>query len=231
LWLLLVSIVAALLATPPANADPDDFGATYYIACGYYNGTSDEHTSCASLQNNVWFAGRPATFGNQWSGIDTAVQQSLSGDYNPTHLVAYWTTTDNYPDVWFWDYTYWAYEDRFAWTDCPASNTGVGYYTPLPGGWATRWCRGQIIRFNWAAVVTWAGMGLIDISGSGQGRPLDEFSAYAACHEMGHTLGLQHNTYPGCINYEYAGLELEGYDDGYNPNLTDHERGHINARY
>ncbi|MEX2322770.1 MAG: hypothetical protein WEA29_03230 [Acidimicrobiia bacterium] len=216
-----------MLVAPSAEAT--NVGAT--TGCGYESGTSDEFTGCVSLQNNKWFAGRPSAFGNQWPGIDDAVMDSLAGDYDPTDLVAYWTTTDNYPDAWFWDWT-WVNRSAIAWVDCPASNTGIGYYTQ--GAATTRWCRGQIIRFNWSAVEAAADQGYVDISpgGTEPGLPLDDFSAYVACHELGHTVGLRHtgNDWT-CMNYEYTGIPLTGYDSGHAPYLNNHDRSHINARY
>jgi len=222
--------------TASRAADPwdptDHFGATWYSTCGYHNGTSDEHTSCGSLQNNIWFAGRGASFGNQWPGIATKVQQSLSGDYDPTDLVAYWTTTDNYPDVWFWDWTWVQYPGRAGWTDCPASNTQLGWYAA--GIDESRFCRGQIIRYNWTAVQALAAAGKVDITGSGVGLPLWKFSEYMACHEMGHTLGLREleggPTYASCMNYEWSGVPGIGWR-GWAPYLGDQDEVEINEHY
>lgn len=216
------------LPSPPAAASK--FGAT--DRCGYQQGTSGAGTGCLSLQNNRWFAGRPATFGNQWPGIDSAVRDSLRWDYDPTDLRAYWTTSDPRPDVWFWDWTWTTRPNAAAWVDCPASNTGVGYYDPATP--STRWCRGQVIRFNWTGVLNLVAEGLVDISpgGTEPGLPLADFSDYIACHELGRTLGLRHNGNPWtCTNYEYSGLDLPGYDDGFAPFSNAHDRSHIDARY
>jgi len=222
---------ALMVGALPARSTSSDFLADFDYDCGFSHGTSDESWKCQSLQNNIWFAARPSSFGNQWSGITTAVQQSLSGDYDPTDLVAYWTTTDNYPDVWLWD---WEYPNiaSFGWPDCPASNTGIGYYHPEwtpPYDEQSRWCRGQILRFNWAEVERNAALGIIDLDGSGQGLPLSTFNAYIACHELGHTVGLAHNTYVSCMNYGYSGLP--GLSIGYKPDLATHDRNHINGQY
>lgn len=226
----LVAGTVLILGLSAEPAEATNLGAG--TGCGYESGTSDEHTDCVSLQNNKWFAGRPSSFGNQWSGIDDAVQDSLDYDYDPTDLVAYWTTADSVPDVWFWDWTWTNYPNVVGWADCPASNSGIGYYTA--GVSTTRWCRGQIIRFNWTAVVGLAALGEVDISpgGTEPGLALDDFSDYIACHELAHTVGLNHNSNTWtCTNYEYAGLTLAGFNDGFAPYLNSHDKNHINARY
>lgn len=134
--------------------------------------------------------------------------------------------------MWFWDWTWTNRPNVVAWVDCPASNTGVGYYNSNDP--TTRWCRGQIIMFNWTGVLTLADMGQVDISpgGGDRGLPLDDFSAYIACHELSHTVGLKHNTNTWtCTNYEYAGLTMDGFNDGFAPYLNSHDRVHINSRY
>lgn len=241
-----VAVVLAIVATQLAATvsladgplwDPEDFfGADYPGKCGYDKGTSDEFTSCVTMQNNIWFAGRPASFGNQWPGIDAKVQGSLSGDYNPTDLVAYWTTTDTYPDVWFWDWTWTNMPFGTAGrVDCPASNTGVARHAP--DYYESRWCRGQIIRFNWTGVLNYASLGLVDINGSGVGLPLWQFSEFVACHELGHTVGLRDidggPTYPTCMNYRSSGLP-GGLSDYWAPYLNsgyNREVDEINDHY
>ena len=242
----LVVVVLAIVATQlvatvsladwPLWGPYDLFGAYPEGSCGEDNGTSDEFTSCVTMQNNIYFAGRPASFGNQWPGIDAKVQGSLSGDYNPTDLVAYWTTTDNYPDVWFWDWTWTTLPFGVAGrVDCPASNTGIGWRAP--GEYESRWCRGQIIRFNWTGVLNYASLGLVDIDGSGVGLPLWQFSEFVACHELGHTVGFWDidggPTYPSCMNYRSSGLP-DDYSDYWAPYLNsgdDREVEKINDHY
>jgi hypothetical protein len=206
----LLSVLAAATTSGVASATTYDFGATN--GCGFQVGESGDWEllpgipgSCASLANNVWHALRPYSFGNQWAGISSAVQYSISEDYNPTDLVAYWTTTDNYPDVRLWDWYYPQY-NAVAWVDCPADNTGVGYYSS--GNFATRWCRGQIVRFN------------AEYAGSFNQLGRD----WVACHELGHTVGLREGT------NNYSCMEND-WSNGVTEVLLDHDRDHINGQY
>lgn len=173
---LVLSLILIFSSVVPAMAT--NWGATAESGCGYYWGVSDDSlmTNCVSTANNEWHAVRFYSLGNQWPGIDTATTWAVNNVYNPTDLTAYVTSTDNYPDVRVWD---WDYGDIgvIAWVDCPADNTGVGYRTP--GQSTTRWCRGQILRFN--------GSYSADYDTTGEARAL-------ACHELGHTVGLRHIT-------------------------------------
>jgi len=155
-----------------------------------------------SPANNIYHAVRPYTFGNNWTGIASAVYDSVYEDYNPTDLVAYWTTTDNLPDVRLWDW-YYPYPGLVAWVDCPADNTGIGGFGNL------RWCRGQIVRFN-----------------ANQQQYFNELGReYVACHELGHTVGLRHSTQytTSCMT------NVTMY--GVTPNLSSQDRAQVDAAY
>jgi len=176
---LVVAVTIGVLITPAGKVLADNVGAT--PGCGYEYGVSDDYVppgevipvNCVSHANNKWHAVRPYSFGNQWAGAATAFQNSVSGDYDPTELVAYWTTTDSLPDVRLWDW--WYTHGVVAWVDCPADNTGIGY--KAAGQATTRWCRGQIIRLD--------------------ANFAENYNAYGrdwiACHELSHTVGLRHD--------------------------------------
>lgn len=155
-----------------------NFGSTDRSACGYSQGNSGPSpaTNCVSLANNRTHAVRYVSLGDQWTGIDAATTWSLANHYNPTDLVAYVTTTDSVPDVWVYD-AFYGNNGIFAWVDCPADNSGTG------GSGQLQWCRGQKLRYNASLEGQYT-------SGLTARRAL-------ACHELGHTVGLRHNTHSG----------------------------------
>ncbi len=179
--------------------------------CGYLTGNSAASpiTMCVSRANNIYHAVRLDVVGNQWAGMDIAVKETLSTDYNPLDLVAYVDQNDPYPDVIVYDYDY-GHNGFAAWVDCPANNTGIG------GSGATRWCRGQILRLNGSYEALW-----VNAAWAREGL---------ACHEIGHTVGLRHAdsgsgclTHPAPLNTSYLAYQ--------NPYLRDHDKGHVNANY
>lgn len=127
---------------------------------------------------------------------------------DPTDLVAYRDDSDPVPDVWAMDNTY-GVTFPVAWVDCPAAHSGIG------GTGSNRWCRGQYLRFNASWEPTY----------SGEENEM-------ACHELGHTVGLTHNT------HNYAG-QPETYDSCMRTDLGSfpsfysvHETAtHINGNY
>ncbi|MDX1468226.1 MAG: hypothetical protein R3258_02690 [Acidimicrobiia bacterium] len=209
-WILLAVAAAALTLGVHLFAQAHDFGGTG--GCGYEVGNSGWQalTNCTSKANNKWHAVYFGVVGNQWAGIDYATEYALDYLYDPTDLVAYRTWSDPYPDVIVYDHDVYGNNGAVAWVDCPANNTGIG------GLGASRWCRGQILRYNafyepfWVDE-TWARAGL-------------------ACHELGHTVGLREDT------HETSGCMAAGAKDSpdgwyYDPWLHQHSKDHINANY
>jgi hypothetical protein len=203
----LATVCGLVLVPIPALAT--NFGAEGN--CGYLTGNSSSNpvTQCVSRANNSYHAVRLDVVGNQWAGMDTAVIDSLATDYNPLDLMAYVSQTDPYPDVIVYDLDYGS--DGFAaWVDCPANNTGIG------GSGSTRWCRGQILRFNGSYESQW-----INAAWAREGL---------ACHELGHTVGLRHaGSGSGCLTHPtpYNNLFLF-YQNSY---LRQEDKDHINANY
>lgn len=163
----LVTLFWLALGSP---ALASNYGST--AGCGYESGNSSYTpvTTCVSKANNRTHAVRLEVVGNQWAGMDTAVINTLSSDYNPTDLVAYVDQSDPYPDVIVYDQDY-GLTFPPGWADCPANNSGLGGSNP------SRWCRGQIVRFNGSWESKYPGSSTIE---------------GLACHEIGHTLFLRH---------------------------------------
>ncbi|MGL5829038.1 MAG: hypothetical protein ACRC0L_05650, partial [Angustibacter sp.] len=97
--------------------------------------------------------------------------------YDLTDMVVYRDESDPFPDVKLNDYNYGPSTSWVALTQCPTYNTGTG------GAHPNRWCRNQRNIFN--TYFYWYETGVYD--DQYQRRKL-------TCHEMGHTVGLRHNT-------------------------------------
>lgn len=200
-----LALAAILIPIGARPAHATNIGSTQ--GCGYEYGSSNETYNCVSMANNKWHAVREYTFGNQWPDLVAATQWALDNQYDPTDLVAYKTTTDNLPDVRLWDWWYGTGKPQ-GWVDCPADNTGIGYKDSFDP--ETRWCRGQILRFN----ATWNDLYNYDTHAE----------RYLACHELGHTVGLRHTSLNSCMRTNVP-LSLA------NENLLSHEIGHLNVWY
>lgn len=199
IWIFL--LVALQIFVPSTPAFATNFGATSASSCGYTQGNSGPSpaTNCVSKANNATHAVRYSTLGNQWTGIDAATTGRISSVYNPiSGFTAYVTTTDPVPDVWVYD-LYYGTTGIIAWVDCPASNSGVG------GSGTSRWCRGQILRYN-ATYQNYA------------------VGSQIACHELGHTIGLRHRTTTGSCMYTYGDILAAN-------TLDSHDISHVEAGY
>jgi hypothetical protein len=155
------------------------------------------------LANNIWHAVRFAGLGNAngWANMDDDLEWVIDSRLDSTDLVAYRNDSDPVPDVWAMDNDYGA-TGIVAWVDCPANNSGTG------GSGSSVWCRGQYLRFN-SAYEGYLGNRIV------------------ACHELGHTVGLKHNTHPAGETYDSC-MRTSPVLDRY----SSHERyDHINSTY
>jgi hypothetical protein len=206
-----VPALAVALSSTALAAGASNFGSTN--GCGYETGNSGYNppTNCVSLANNSVHAVRLEVVGNQWAGMDTAVINALSTDYNPTDLSAYVDQSDPLPDVLVYDLDYGGGFPP-AWADCPADNTSNTGSNP------TRRCRGQKVRFNgsWEA-------SYVNTASTREGL---------ACHELGHTVGLRHST-SGEWNSCMEGMPHQNTSGLFYRHdvLHDHDKQHINATY
>lgn len=156
--------VAAVVLVPATGVLAGPFGST---TC---NGLP---RNCISLAFDSDVTYRWAgTIGNQVPGIGAAVNYTAQNQYNPTDL--YYKPLSGTIDVIIGDADYPQYVSKAAWVECPVGATQGSAGNPL------RWCIGQRIRFNGSA------------PGSGSYSTFE--LRHLACHEMGHTVGLQHYT-------------------------------------
>jgi hypothetical protein len=118
------------------------------------------------------------------------------------------TTAFSAADLQVYDAGY-GYNGFRAWVVCQAGATYGG------SGPAGRWCRPQQISFNNA------------LPGYPSEFDTDTKRRFVACHEVGHSLGLQHSTETSScmrdVPLGYTGTRATG--------LTTHDIGHLNAWY
>lgn len=172
----------------------------------------DNSVDCVSMANtaihvtrNVNLSDTPDAV-NGIPGMAVAIDWAIS-QYNATDMTVYRDESNTEPDVWMHDYKY----GDIGWvgiTKCPTNNSGTGGTHP------NRWCRGQQNIFN--SYYYWYATGAFD----------DAFQRRRiACHEMGHTVGLRHNTVStlSCIwpRYWEAPSSI----------LHSHDIAHINSRW
>jgi hypothetical protein len=105
-------------------------------------------------------------------GMQTATLNTMAQDYTPTDLNMYQTTVWSHADVYVYDYNY-GQNGAAGWVECPpGAAQGINAF-------GDRWCKGQTLKYNY-----WAGYAPF-----WNDAPSRD---YLACHEMGHTVGLQH---------------------------------------
>ncbi|MEU7610205.1 hypothetical protein [Micromonospora sp. NPDC049204] len=175
----------------------------------------DTAIACVSLANNSQHAIRfvnltssdTPTYPNDIPRMQIAANHAIA-QYNATDMVVYRDESDPLPDVWVHDWNYGSV-DFFGITYCTDENSGTG------GSHPNRWCRGQQNRFN--AYWYWNASGVFDT---------DFQRRLLTCHELGHTVGLRHNTVSSnsCIWWDPFVANTGSI-------LHAHDISHINARY
>ena len=128
------------------------------------------------------------------------MQWVLDNVYNPIRDISAWNTADaSIADVRYYDYEF-GLNGIYGWTTC-ASGAAYG------GSYPSRWCKPQNLNLN--------------ISYSAVYDTQTERRSIA-CHELGHTLGLQHA--PDWSTCMYDGYYVSTW-------INAHEVDHINAQY
>ncbi|WP_328475846.1 matrixin family metalloprotease [Actinoplanes sp. NBC_00393] len=194
---LLATAGAAALAPSPALANP--FGSV-----------CDNAYDCVSMANNPDHAIRfqnlsdPDDYWNGIPGAAVAANHAIS-QLNRTDMTVYRNESDSLPDVWVHDFDYGA-SGWLGIARCPANNTGTG------GSHPNRWCRGQNIIMN-----SWYYWNTTYLDTEFTRRVL-------ACHELGHTVGLQHSDDTNSCMYTYPRSATGSI-------LQAHDIAHVNARY
>ena len=156
--------------------------------------------NCVSVADN---ATHLVYFSSVGEGMYNATINTMNEDYNPTDMNMWSTTYWQTADVWVYDADY-GQNGAAGWVDCPAN---------APQGVNARgdaWCKNQTLKYNITAAY----------------RPFWEDAgsrAYLACHEMGHTMGLQHWWGSGTCMFPDAPNGPQ--------NLDPVDRGHINGYY
>jgi hypothetical protein len=137
--------------------------------------------NCVSLANNKCHAVRfEESLGQNWKEMEEATKYTLKHVYSKkTILVAYRDDKDPKPDVRVEAAAYPMYKNILGWVECPENDTGKEAHP-------NRWCRGQVLRYNTHF------RKLVDGPNVRPPEKRIERRRALACHEMGHTVGLQH---------------------------------------
>jgi hypothetical protein len=202
----LVALTGVGLSLVPLNSTPA-YASNWGSIC-------DNATDCVSMANNATHSIR---FGNLTSADSATAPNGIPrmqaaanyaiARYDATDMRVYRDENDSVPDVWISDYDY-GETPWVAIARCPTNNTGTG------GSHPNRWCRGQQNIHN--AWYYWHDSGYFDTDWQRQ---------VVTCHELGHTVGLRHNT-----TYRDSCMWTAVWESTKN-GLHAHDIAHINAKY
>ncbi len=139
--------------------------------------------TCASLANNSGHTWRQdGILGNQIQYMDLNVGWASDELNAAAGFSSHRDENDSKPDVWIGDYDYGLNGAR-AWVACqPLGASKPRYAEDGSRANGTAWCFGQQVRFNEAYI------------GS---TPNYWLRQHYACHELGHTVGMNHRNYAG----------------------------------
>ena len=172
--------------------------ATVALASNFYStAVGGSPANNVSLANN---SSHLVRFASVQAAQKASTLDRMSAAYNtPTDITMTETTSTTADDVVVFDFTY-GLNGAVAWVVCPDAAFESGSDP-------NRWCFGQELRYN----LTYADY--YDTSGE---------RAWIACHELGHTIGLNHvGTTNSCLRLNYNGTTL----------LSPHDVSHVNSNY
>lgn len=146
--------------------------------------------TCASLANNSGHTWRQdGILGNQIQYMELNVGWASDDLNSAVNFSSHRDENDAKPDVWIGDYDYGLNGAR-AWAACqPFGASGAAEDEGGDRANNTGWCFGQQVRFNEAYI------------GS---NPAFYFRQHLACHELGHTVGMNHRNragFAGTVGY------------------------------
>jgi hypothetical protein len=147
---------------------------------------------------------------NVTTNLVSATHWAMDNVYTPDTVITMISTDGDDYDVRVFDNDY-GDNGLFAWVNCPPG-ADEGGTNP------NRWCHGQTLQYNLNATVAY-----------GSDTQMERRSR--ACHELGHTVGLQHTSNDASCMQRY-------HEDGWmdpGPNrsttLSNHDENHINGYY
>lgn len=184
--LLACVLVAGVIALPSTIAQASNFGDTG--GCSYLTGGSGAGgDNCVSFDSSSIHTVQFYGLGNQFPGIDTELTWAVNNQLDSrTQMSSFVTTCSGVCDVRAMDNDY-NFVNFFGWVDCPADASTSTRFVEDTGS-NERTCRPQDLRFNGRFSGANGSCGLSDC------YDLQVERRALACHELGHTTGLLHET-------------------------------------